>query len=675
LVSKSDAAHAAESDRLQLVLQRAIRASGGAMSLTQLQIHFDHVAHTAGFPEVQHGLTQFLRLYSNWFVLSHGLSAGQTRVSLTPEAVIELEGRDEQDASYEYELRPPPEVAMDATLPAYAEWYHIHGPGSEGKPRQPRAPPTASASVQSTVHVAAAGNSAAAASFSSPLRAGRVAMDYPPGSLSSATVAHIEEACVSVLQNSPANMHMSSLASAITTAMRPTKFIDQFGMPFKTFLNQRAHMFSITTPAGQSESVVTLLGAPEAAAAAASPATPAQKMQAPPGGMASPAGTTSRVVRQSRNAADATVVCLLLQLLHTTGHPMPVYALGHQFNQATGMSYMEYAAAHGSNPGFIPLLQAHPNHFSLIGPLGAKTMVKALQAPAMAAAGAGAATGASATAGAQKYSAASTDAETSSLADKLSQTHLAATQTPSKAEHSVTPNASASAAAAAAPGAAPTSSSVVPRTLSVFVMVDGAPKGIRLRVESVAVLQSELALALEDRDLPPLPNNTAFTAIASSAEAEGQRTKLTDEQLWTMEDGARIYVLPPPPPKSVRVLMPPNYDAAHPIHCAADELAELPAALGQQLESAGSRLYDEHVHFSVTKPTAAAPSPPALTADEFRELPSASVVHAVFDWCAAPLSVQTLLRGGVEMDLQSPCVLPTCGGRLLGHHAHLKPAN
>jgi hypothetical protein len=647
------------------------------MSLMQLQSHFDRVAHTAGFPEVQHGLAQFLRLYSNWFVLSHGASASQTRVSLTPEAVIELEGRDEQDASYEYELRPPPEVAMDATLPAYAEWYHIHGPGSEGKPRQPRPPPTASATVQSTVHGAAAGSSVAAASFSSPLRAGRVAMDYPPGSLSSATVAHIEEACVSVLQNSPANMHMSSLASAITTAMRPTKFIDQFGMPFKTFLNQRAHMFSITTPAGQSEAVVTLLGAPEAAAAKAtsSPATPAQKMHAPPGGMASPAGTTSRVVRQSsRSAADATVVRLLLQLLHTTGHPMPVYALGHQINRATGMSYTEYAAAHGSNPGFIPLLQAHPNHFSLIGPLGAKTMVKALQAPTMVAAGAG--TGVAA-GHAQKYSAASTDAETSSLANKLSQTHLAATQTPSKAEHSATPNASISAAAAvgSSPGAAPSSSSVVPRTLSVFVMVDGAPKGIRLRVESVAVLQSELALAMEDRDLPPLPNHTAFTAVASGAEAEGQRTKLTDEQLWTMEDGARIYVLPPPPPKSVRVLMPPNYDAAQPIQCAADELAELPAALGEQLEAVGSRLYDEHVHFSVTKPIAAAPSPPALTADEFRALPSASVVHAVFDWCAAPLSVQTLLRGGVEMDLQSACVLPTCGGRLLGHHAHLKPAN
>jgi hypothetical protein len=230
-----------------------------------------------------------------------------------------------------------------------------------------------------------------------------------------------------------------------------------------------------------------------------------------------------------------------------------------------------------------------------------------------------------------------------------------------------------SAAAAAAAGVA-ASPAVVPVVRSVLVMVDGVPKGIRLRVESVAVLQQELLLAMEDRDLPPLVSGATFTA-AAEPDADGLRPQLTDEQLWTrMEDGARIYVLPPPPPKPVLVLMPPDYGAIKPMQCAADELADLSASLGQQLEaSGGSRLYDEHVHFSETKPTAAAPSPPFLTAEAFRKLPVASVVYAVFDWCVAPLSVQQLLRGGVELDLQSACVLPTCGGRFLGHHAHLKP--
>jgi len=535
--------HAAESDRLQLILQRAIQGRGGVLTLGDLQSVFAGVAHTPGFSDVQHGLAQFLLLHPDVFVLQGGAGVPSaatdsplTRVLLTPAAVEELTSRDAEDAECEFEQLPPAHIPMDPTLPAYGEWYHTYGPGSAGKPRPPPRGPEQAASIKSIG-------------------------GHPP--------------VASVSASGHGRAHPSRAGSA-----------------------------------------------------------------------------------------DEAVVRVLEGLLQRAGRPLMVWELGDRFKQATGLTYTDYAAQHGSQPAFIRLLQSHRGSFELEGPTGSKMMVHLARESAAAGTNEDS-SGLAAQMGALAFSPSSKKApETGSwrTKDTVAASGNGDTGLQGAASAAAAPAKESSAVAAAS---AP---SVTPRTIAVLVHGAGSAKGIRCRVENVAVLRNELAAQMEERELSPLPEGVRFST-AAAADAQGRRTELTDAELWNLADGSAVYVVLPAQTKVLRVFMPPSYSDTS-LQCAADELSDLPKALGEQLQAAGGCLFDERVQFSTTKPTAAAPSPLAVSAAEYAALSAGSALFAVFEWCAAPLSVQRLLLGGAEPDPNANC--PVCN-RLIAHQAHLKP--
>jgi len=535
-----------------------------------------------------------------------------------------------------------------------------------------------------------------------------------------------------VLQHFGGTQKVSGLASLITAALKPTKFADRFGLRFSEFLQQRAQSFVMTTPSDTKEPVVSLtLGArfrptaPTAASAGASPAA---------AGSSHSDAELVELMSSLLRAGPVQTVKLGVAILKRTGATWRDYTRGHHGQLAAWLLRHPEVFSVSDGKG-TPLAQVSLQPMAGTAAAAvAAPMTKANWKPVASEFGNGSAAAApsssSSSVTAEQVEAACVSALKRAIhplqlnllasialtrelrlpkfptefggfkAFLLQRPHLFTVRPGSEqplvslaksngadnalpaadgrqdgsglaADLSSLKLAPEQASSAASVSPAVVSSPVMSsRTVAVLVHGAGSAKGIRCRVESVAVLRSELAALLEERELPQLPEGVRFSS-AAEADAEGNRAELVDAELWTLVDGTAVYVLPPPPPKAVRVFMPPSFSEA-PVQCAADQLADLLASLGEQLQAAGGRLFDERVHFSVTQPTPAAPSPAALTAADYAALAADSALFAVFEWCPAPLSVQRMLLAGAELDMESTCRI--CS-RVLAHQAHLKPVN
>ena len=231
--------------------------------------------------------------------------------------------------------------------------------------------------------------------------------------------------------------------------------------------------------------------------------------------------------------------------------------------------------------------------------------------------------------------------------------------------------------AAAAPAPTAAAQATEQRIVRLLVHVSGVEKPLVVYAETVDELRTGLVEKLTDKGLD-VPEPLLFTSVppssaedAASSQAS-QRSLLTDAHLQSLAKNTPVWLLPPPPPLAVQVVMP---GREAPLVCAARSLTDLQASFEQQLQQSGGGLSDG-VLFSATAPTASAPSPPSVASwaeveQQAPAQPAAAPVklYAVWHWCTVPLAMQRLINPNINVEhgMCSICNKP------LAHPSHLKP--
>jgi len=210
-----------------------------------------------------------------------------------------------------------------------------------------------------------------------------------------------------------------------------------------------------------------------------------------------------------------------------------------------------------------------------------------------------------------------------------------------------------------------------PRIVRLQVHVPGVEHALQVHADSVEELRTELQEQLASKQpevaLPRPLDFSILPPVGDDEVAYMERPTLIDEQLWSLPKNTRVWVLPPPQPFRVHVVLPTQNVS---FLCSALSLSELEQELAQQLAGKGLAL-SEGVFFSATVPTTSAPQPLAVNSwADVQSLPAPVTLYAVWRWCFVPLRLQKLINTQLDVE-NGVCAICT---RPLKHHAHFAPS-